>query len=45
MIQLRDATGIIQTIRVDNHVEILRRGESVQLVNLSLGDFVTVKAQ
>ena len=42
LIQIRDANGIVQTIHVDDHVRILRRGESVQLVDLSLGDFVTV---
>jgi hypothetical protein len=42
MIQVRDVNGIVQTIRVDDHVQILRRGETVHLHDLSLGDFVTV---
>ncbi len=42
MIQIRDANGIVQSVHVDDHVVILRRGESVRLFNLSLGDFVTV---
>ena len=42
MIQVRDSSGIVQTIHLDDHVQILRRGEVVRLINLSLGDFVTV---
>ena len=45
LIQIKDATGIVQTIRVDDRVQITRRGEVVQLVNLSLGDFVTVRTK
>jgi len=41
-IQIRDDTQIVQTIHLDDQVQITRRGETVRLVNLSLGDFVTV---
>jgi hypothetical protein len=41
-IQIKDDTGIVQTVHVDDQVQITRRGETVRLVNLSLGDFVTV---
>ena len=43
MIQVREASHMVQTIHVDEHVEILKRGESVKLVDLDLGDFVTVR--
>ncbi len=42
MIFVKDDTGIVQAIRVDDRVQILRRGEGVRLLNLSLGDFVTI---
>jgi hypothetical protein len=45
MIQVREASYMVQTIHVDDHVEILKRGQSVRLGNLSLGDFVTVNAK
>ncbi len=45
MIQVREASQMVQTIHVDDHVEILKRGESIKLVNLSLGDFVTVSSK
>jgi hypothetical protein len=45
LIQVKEASGMVQTIHVDDHVEILKRGESVKLVNLDLSDFVTVKAK
>ena len=45
MIQVREASYMVQTIHVDEHVEILKRGESVKLIDLSLGDFVTVNAK
>ena len=39
---VKEASGIVRAIHVDDHVQIQRRGESVGLGSLSLGDFVTV---
>jgi hypothetical protein len=41
-IQIRDSAGIIQTIRIDNGVEILRNGASTPLSDLAYHDIVTV---
>jgi len=45
LIQVKEASGMVQTIHVDDHVEILKRGESVKLLNLDLSDFVTIRAK
>jgi hypothetical protein len=45
MIQVREASHMVQTIHINDHVEILKRGEAVKLNDLSLGDFVTVNAK
>ena len=42
MIQVREPSGMVQTIRIDEHVQILRNGQPVNLNTLSLGDAVTV---
>ncbi len=45
IIQVREASYMVQTIRIDEHAEIRKRGETVQLRDLSIGDFVTVNAK
>jgi len=41
MIQIRDASGMIQTIHVNEHIQILQQGQPVRLDSLRLGDPVT----
>jgi hypothetical protein len=42
LIQIRDNGGMIQSIRVDDHIEIRRGGSPVSFSNLSLGDSIIV---
>jgi hypothetical protein len=44
LIQIRELTGMVETIRIDDHIQILRNGQPTNLNSLSLGDSVTVSA-
>ena len=41
MVQLRDASGMVQTVRVDVHIQLVRNGEAIRLIDLNLGDTIT----
>src|SRR5438094_72245 len=45
MIQIRDASGMIQTIRVDDRIQILRNGSPANFSTVSLEDSITVTAR
>jgi len=42
MVQIKDSDGTIQTMRIDNEIEILHNGSPTSLENLSYNDIVTV---
>jgi len=44
MIQVREPSGMVQTIRIDEHVQILHNGQPINLNAISLGDSITVIA-
>jgi len=41
-IQVKDSSGNVQTIKVDNTTQITRQGTPAQLTDLQTGDIVTV---
>ena len=45
MIQVREPSGMVQTIHVNEHIQILRNAQPVNFNTLTLGDSVTVTAQ
>jgi len=42
LLQVRESSGMLETIRVDERIEILLRGQVVKLDDLRFGDSVTV---
>jgi hypothetical protein len=44
MIQVRESSGMVQTIYIDDHIQIRRNGAPVTFFSLSLGDLITLKA-
>jgi hypothetical protein len=44
MIQVRQDSGMVQTIHLDEHIQLERNGQPAKLNTLSLGDSVTVTA-
>jgi len=40
-VQIKDTTGTMQTVKVDNNTEIAREGNTIQLSELKTGDVVT----
>ena len=44
MIQVREPSGMVQTVHIDDHVQILRNSQPINLNTLSLGDSITVTA-
>jgi hypothetical protein len=42
MIQIKDSTGILRTVRIDGSTQILRNDKPTDLSRLSYGDIVTV---
>ena len=45
MVQVRESSGMILTFRVTESVQILRNSEPIRLLDLRLGDFVTVSSK
>ena len=44
MIQVKESSGMVQTIRLDTHIQIYRNNQPASLETLSLGDSVTVRS-
>ena len=42
-VQIKDTTGNLQTVKVDNNTQISREGSVVQLTELRTGDVVVIK--
>ena len=43
VVQIKDSSGNVQSVKVDNNTQITREGTVIQLADLRTGDVVTVK--